>query len=286
MIGNQAGEENYTGSNNTMIGMGVGSSNTTGNENTMLGYLAGLSNTVGSSNTIIGTSAGYMMSASGNNTFVGYNAGYNTTGSDNVFIGNMAGFSETGSNKLYIANSSTSSPLIGGNFSPAPMVGINRMPTMYTLEVGGTIWANGSTITAGSTTWSDARYKTNITPIDNALDDVLRLQGVKFDWRRSDFPDLNFPQGSQIGVIAQDVEKILPQIVYTGPDGYKSVSEKLTPVLIEAIKEQQKQIESYKSVIVTLQEKVSQIDSRQKEIDELKTLVNKLIANQTAQVNK
>jgi hypothetical protein len=260
-----------------MIGMGVGSSNITGNENTMLGYLAGLSNTEGSSNTIIGTSAGYMMSTSGNNTFVGYNAGYNTTGSDNVFIGNMAGYSETGSNNLYIANSSTSSPLIGGNFSPTPMVGINRMPTTYTLEVGGTIWANGATISAGATTWSDARYKTDVTLIDNALDDVLRMQGVKYDWNRSAYPQLNFPEGQQLGVIAQDIEKIIPQVVYTDPEGYKSVSyEKIVPVLIEAIKDQQKQIES------TNQEN----QQLKLELDELKALVNTLIANQTAQVNK
>ena len=57
-------------------------------------------------------------------------------------------------------------------------------------------------------------------------------------------------------------EKVLPQLVYSGPDGYKSVSyEKLTPVLIEAIKDQQKQIESYKSQIQSLQAKVDHIEA-------------------------
>ena len=54
-------------------------------------------------------------------------------------------------------------------------------------------------------------------------------------------------------MIAQDLEKILPELVFTGPDGYKSVSyEKLTPVLIEAIKEQQKQIETLKTELAQI----------------------------------
>jgi hypothetical protein len=134
-------------------------------------------------------------------------------------------------------------------------MGIMRSPTSYTLEVGGTIWANGSTISAGSTVWSDARYKYDIIPLSGSLEDVLKMEGVRYQWRRSEFPDLNFPEGEQIGVIAQEMEKIVPQVVYTGPDGYKSVSyEKLVPVLIEAIKEQQKQIDELKAMLNQLME--------------------------------
>ncbi len=253
---------NTTGWDNVANGYSALTNNTTGSGNNATGCNALTSNTTGSENIAIGESALQLNTTGSSNTVIGWRAGYNTiTGNSNVFIGYQAGYNESGSNKLYIANSSTSTPLIGGDFSSL-RVGINRMPTTYTFEVGGTIWANGATISAGATTWSDARYKTNVTPIDNALEDVLRLQGVKFDWRRSDFPDLNFPQGSQLGVIAQDVEKVLPQLVYSGPDGYKSVSyEKLTPVLIEAIKDQQKQIESYKSQIQSLQAKVDHIEA-------------------------
>jgi hypothetical protein len=74
------------------------------------------------------------------------------------------------------------------------------------------------------------------------------MQGVRYNWRQTEFPELNFSEGEQIGLIAQDLEKILPELVTTGPDGYKSVSyEKLTPVLIEAVKEQQKEIEYLKA---------------------------------------
>ena len=112
---------------------------------------------------------------------------------------------------------------------------------------------------------SDSRLKENITPLTNSLEKVLKLKGVNFTWKSDSThtPDLGF--------IAQDVQKILPELVIKDAnDGLLSVKyQNLVAVLTEAIKEQQQQIES-----------------QQKEIDELKALVNSLIANQTAQVNK
>ncbi len=132
------------------------------------------------------------------------------------------------------------------------------MLTTCTLEVAGTIWANGSTMSAGSATWSDIRYKEDITPLSDALDGVLKMQGVRYNWKRSSFPQLNFPHGEQIWVIARDIEKIVPEVVMTGAYGYKSVSyEKLVPVLIEAIKEQQKQIDELKSLVSQLTTSIS-----------------------------
>ena len=58
------------------------------------------------------------------------------------------------------------------------------------------------------------------------------------------------PEGEQIGVIAQEVEKVLPQTVLTPEDGYKSVDySRFTPILIEAIKEQQKQIDELQKMV-------------------------------------
>jgi hypothetical protein len=274
-VGNSAGFNN-TGGLNTFIGYSAGLANTSGQRNTFLGYYAGSAVTTGVSNVAVGTQAGssvdinsyntFIGDVSGRfntgyyNTFLGYGSGYNCQGYGNVLIGYNVGQQLAANNKLVIENSiNITSPLIGGDFN-VNRVGINRMPTTYTLEVGGTIWANGSAIVAGSTTWSDVRYKTDIVPVTGALDKVIRMQGVKYNWRYSEFPQLNFPEGEQIGVIAQDIEKIVPQVVYTDPDGYKSVSyEKLVPVLIEAIKEQQ-----------------DLIKSQQDQIDELKTFVNHL----------
>jgi hypothetical protein len=154
-------------------------------------------------------------------------------------------------------------------------IGIMRTPTSYTLEVGGTIWANGATISSGSTTWSDVRYKKNIEPLQNALADVLKMQGVKYSWKIDDFPGLNFPKGEQVGVIAQEIEKIVPELVYTGPDGYKSVSyEKLTPILIEAIKDQQHTIDGQSFRIETLDKQIDTLKSR---LDQMETILSKTI---------
>ena len=89
----------------------------TGRWNTMLGFYAGFRHNSGNSNTFLGETAGKLHVNGDNNTYVGAEAGYNNNeGSNNVFIGYRAGKNETGSNKLYISNSSTSSPLIYGDF--------------------------------------------------------------------------------------------------------------------------------------------------------------------------
>jgi trimeric autotransporter adhesin len=260
---------NTEGIENIATGINALFSNTTGRFNVAVGRYALSGNKTGEGNVVIGDRALYSDSTGGQNIAIGRQAGFNTLGSQNVFIGETAGYNETGSFKLCIATSisPTESPLIGGDFS-AQQVGINRMPTTYTLEVGGTVWANGATISAGSTTWSDARYKENIFPIENALYAVMKMQGVRFDWKKSEFPGLKFPDGNQIGVIAQDVEKIFPQLVYTGPDGYKSVSyEKFTPVLIEAVKEQQKQIASDRSEIDDLKSQIQLLKERMNKME-------------------
>jgi hypothetical protein len=86
------------------------------------------------------------------------------------------------------------------------------------------------------TSLSDQTLKTNIRPIEDSVALVQRLQGVRFDWLGNSKPS--------IGVIAQEVEEILPEVVETNEDGTKSVSYgNLVGVLIEAIKEQQVRIE-------------------------------------------
>jgi len=95
----------------------AGLENTIGVGNTFLGGSAGGSNTTGSYNTFLGVSTGGSTTTGNNNTFLGSLAGNsNTTGNGNVFLGYGAGQIETGSNKLYIDNSSTSAPLIYGEF--------------------------------------------------------------------------------------------------------------------------------------------------------------------------
>jgi len=115
-IGAYAGYYNTTGNYNTFLGLNAGAYNTTGNANTFLGLQAGYKNTTGNTNSFLGCDAGYSNTIGQQNTFLGYQAGYNATGSRNVFVGNQTGYNEGGSNKLCIDNSSTSTPLIYGEF--------------------------------------------------------------------------------------------------------------------------------------------------------------------------
>ena len=105
------------------------------------------------------------------------------------------------------------------------------------LNVGGDVVAYAS---------SDERLKDNIKPIENAIDKVRQLRGVTWDWNdNADELQKSLPN---VGVIAQDVEKVLPQLVKDRDNGFKGVDyAKLTGLLIEAIKEQQVQIDELKS---------------------------------------
>ena len=127
-------------------------------------------------------------------------------------------------------------------------IGTNA-PGSYKLYVNGTMYA---TTYAGS----DLRWKKNIVPISNAMSLVEALQGVSFEWRKDEFKDKNFEEGRQIGLIAQDVEQVIPEIVKTDKDGYKAIAyEKLTAVLVEALKEQQQRIRELTVRIEELEKK-------------------------------
>jgi hypothetical protein len=142
-------------------------------------------------------------------------------------------------------------------------VGTTVSPGSYKLYVGGNAYCTGA--------WSgsDARWKKNVQPVAHALDKVTHLQGVTYDWRRDEFPDRNFDEGTQLGFLAQEVEKVVPEAVHTDAEGYKAVAyEKLTAVLTEGVKEQQTEIESLKARNAALENDVT----------ELKALVNKLLA--------
>jgi hypothetical protein len=122
------------------------------------------------------------------------------------------------------------------------------------LSVNGSITCRGNISTSQCVTsgdfadYSDARYKRNIAPMENALEAVLRLRGVMFDWRREEFPKMGFRAGRQVGFLAQEVEAVLPEVVHTNADGYKTVAYgKVVPLLVEAMKQQQAQIEALKA---------------------------------------
>lgn len=92
---------------------------------------------------------------------------------------------------------------------------------------------------------SDERLKDNITPLSNALDKINQIGGYEFDWNSN-----SSHSGHDVGVIAQEIEKVLPEVVANRDTGYKAVRyEKIVALLIQAIKEQQLQIDQLKSKI-------------------------------------
>ena len=111
-------------------------------------------------------------------------------------------------------------------------VGIGTATPSQALQVTGNILASG-TITP-----SDARYKKNIALISNPLIKLQQLNGVTYNYRSADFPEMKFNDQQQVGLIAQEVEKVFPQLVFTDDKGYKAVDYvKLIPVLLEGIKQ-------------------------------------------------
>jgi hypothetical protein len=95
---------------------------------------------------------------------------------------------------------------------------------------------------------SDKRFKTNITLITNALEKITQIGGYKFDWIENS--EHHGFKGHDVGVIAQEIEAIMPEIVSTRDSGYKAVKyEKIVPLLIESIKEQQQQINNLQEQI-------------------------------------
>ncbi len=233
-----AGSENiflgsYSGSNvnggtyNNVLGAYAGTNITTGLENNFMGDGTGKYTTTGEGNTFIGDWSGRDNDDGSNNVYLGRNAGLtNISGSGNVFLGYNAGASEGGSNRLYISNDDldTSHSLIYGEFD-------NKI-----VQINGDFILNGN----GYGSWSgpsDIRLKKNILNIGSVLDKTLQLRPVNYDWKN---PEWAKSQGKQIGLIAQEVEELFPELVKTDSKGMKSIDySRLSVVLIQAFKEQQ-----------------------------------------------
>ena len=116
-----------------------------------------------------------------------------------MLIGYQAGRNINSSNKLYISSGGISTPLIYGEFD-------TRRTAINTINANGqTFYVNGSA--GGTGAWnatSDARLKTNVKPLEGALQKVMQLNGVTFNWK----DETNHRPGENIGFIAQDLLKV------------------------------------------------------------------------------
>jgi endosialidase-like protein len=118
-----------------------------------------------------------------------------------------------------------------------------------TIDNSGNVFDWGNMYVSGCTYWSsngnqqgsclsDARLKTNIEPFPRVLDRLAQLEPVHFDWNASAPSEVRFQRGRQTGLIAQQVEKVFPDMVTVGKDGYRRVNYGLLPyLLLEGVKE-------------------------------------------------
>ena len=123
-----------------------------------------------------------------------------------------------------------------------------------TFQVTGDVRVNGNgNVTGNWCAASDARLKKNVKNLSGVLQKIKNIYPVAFEWRVDEFPAKKLDEGRQIGIIAQDVEKDFPELVRTDSEGYKALDyNKFTAVLLEAVKEQQKQIEKLEKEIAAL----------------------------------
>lgn len=182
-LGNHA--QAGTGNGNIAVGLSALGSKASGNYNTAIGTVSLRYNVSGSSNVAIGYRVG-QNSAGSDNVFVGTQAGENATGSGNIFLGKEAGLNEAGNNLLYIENSSTSSPLIWGDFTSNqmrvngelqvndPVISGYRFPS-----IDGTANQVLQTDGSGLLTWVDA--STFGTDTDDQTIDVFNLNGSNLE---------------------------------------------------------------------------------------------------------
>jgi hypothetical protein len=166
--------------------------------------------------------------------------------------------------------SSTSNVTIGN--SANNFVGIGGSPSgSYMLEVFGKLKTNAINET------SDQRYKKNIVTVPDALNKVLALRGVNYLWRIDEFPKNNFDTTLQIGLIAQEIEKVVPEVVRTDDKGFKSVEySKLVALLIEAVKEQQKIIDQQKLDILNFKTDAGRMEKLEADMANLKLLLQSM----------
>jgi uncharacterized coiled-coil protein SlyX len=219
-VGFHALYSNTTGEDNTANGIVALASNTTGNDNTATGGDALVSNTTGGENTADGDGALSNNTTGNYNTANGFDAlSGNTTGDNNIALGDFAGSNlTTGNNNIDVGNlgadGESNTIRIGGD------VGFGSQTATYVAGIYGVTVARGLGVVIDSnghlgTRPSSERFKTAIKPMNKASEAVLALKPVTFRYKKEIDPD----QIPQFGLVAEEVEKVDPDLVARDADG-------------------------------------------------------------------
>jgi hypothetical protein len=252
-VGTSALASNTIGTSNTAVGYSALDSNITGDVNTAVGNTALQSNTTGTSNTALGVNSLFNNTTGNNNTAVGTTALFNTTtGVSNIALGIAAGANLTsGNNNIYLGHP--------GEPTESQTIRLGEPGVHTRTFLAGAIYVNGVLQTSAS----DAQLKTNVTPLTHVLEKLEQLRGVSFEWNDVAASLTGHTPGQRdIGVIAQEVEAVFPELVTTwGEDGYKAVAyDKLTGVLIAAVKELQAETATQQQHIAALEARLAALE--------------------------
>ncbi len=290
-FGSSAGDSTTSGEKNAFFGYNAGNTNSTGRDNAFFGYNTGQLNSSGVANAFFGTGAGPVNSIGNYNTFVGTAAGFNnTTGSSNVFFGTGTGQTNTTGN--YNTAIGTTADVGAGNLDHATAIGagavVNASNTVVLGRSGDNVIVPGNLFvqalgTGGSTTIcttasgkistcsSSLRYKTAVQSFEGGLDIVRRLRPITFNWQDGGLKD--------VGFAAEEVGKIEPLLITRNAKGEVEGVKygQLTTVLVNAVNEQQEQVQKQRAQLEQQQKQTKQLQEQlkqqQQQIDVLKRLV-------------
>ena len=257
-VGASAMQVSTTGEYNAALGRSALGANTTGGSNTALGALALQANTTASNNTAVGYQAGYNFTTSNDNTALGYQAGKGgATGQTGIVcLGAYAGSYQrtaTGSGVILIgaqadvASAANSFEIVIGYNT----TGKGASTGFINPNSGGVYQGNNGA------TWSvtsDQRLKKNIVDNTVGLDAITSIRVRNFEYRLPEEVDAELKptdaikkSGVQLGVIAQELNEVLPDCIKTESTGVMSVnSDNLTWYLVNAIKELKAEIDALK----------------------------------------
>ncbi len=265
-------QNNTTGGENTASGQYALFTNTTGSGNTASGLFALDSNTTGTQNTANGGFALDFNGTGSNNTASGYEAlARNQTGSNNIGVGYQAGFNAAGSNNIEIGNSGRS-----------PDNNVIRIGTQGTQNFTVIAGISGVNVTGGApvvvnskgqlgVVSSSRRYKQDIRSMGTVSDRLLALRPVTFRYKKA---DENGQKPEQYGLIAEEVAKVMPELVVFNEKGQPETVayQTLTPLLLNELQREHKQI-------LELKARDTKVDALQAEVVELRRLTTQLAAS-------
>ena len=290
LVGSGSGGIATTASGSVFVGAGAGGITTTGNNNILIGNNVNASSATANNETVIGNSLQERVTFGGTNTLISGSTtstgsfGRVETDGDAVFGNNVtisgtnvtiandtnphlflndtnagaAIFQQSG-NDTRIGSDSNTQVILVQNNATAVTIDTNKDATFVGNISGSTIKASGDIVAFNS---SDERLKDNITYIGKPLEKIQKIGGYEFDWNEKQ----QIYRGHDVGVLAQEIEAVLPEAVRDRDSGFKGVQyDKIIPLLVESIKELNQKVDNLQNI---LEEKNSTIGKISPELAE------------------